>query len=120
MAHIDIDTAELAAAGGRAGDTAALLAGLTTERVTAHGAAEAAGEPVLAAAIEDLLAAWAPVHRSLVSALEGLAEGLRQAAAVYESADAGTADVLARMVLSSARGEPARGPAAGPLADREV
>jgi uncharacterized protein YukE len=117
MAHIDIDTAELATAGGRAGDTAALLAGLATERVTAHDAAQAAGEPVLAARIEDLLDAWAPTHRALVSTLEQVAAGLRRAAALYEDADGATADGLARAVLASSVDAAAAG-AAGPRTDR--
>jgi hypothetical protein len=120
MAHIDIDTTELAAAGLRAGDTAALLAGLTAGRVTTHDAARAAGDPVLAAGIEDLLAAWAPTHRTLVSTLEQLAAGLRQAAELYETAEGTTVDGVARAVLAASVGEPAGGRTGGPSTDRAL
>ena len=120
MAHIDIDTAELAAAGLRAGDTAALLAGLPSVHVSAVDAARASGEPTLTAAIEDLLAAWAPAHRALVSTLEQLAGGLRRASELYGAADGTTAEGLARAVLAVSGGGSAGGGTGGPLWDRAV
>lgn len=124
MTQLDLDTAELGAAGRRAGDTAALLAGLATEHADAHDAARAAGDPVLAVAITDLFGAWAPVHRTLVAALEELAAGLRRATELYASAEGTTADGFVRAMLDlpagDTAGRPAEAPAGGPLTDRAV
>ncbi|GAA4722976.1 hypothetical protein GCM10023216_10490 [Isoptericola chiayiensis] len=102
MAHLDLDTSDLAAAARQAGRAADALEAVAHDPVTAGGgpaeARAAAGDPVLAAAVTDLLDAWRPAHRDLVATLAGLADRLGAASTAFEQAEVAAVERLARAV----------------------
>jgi hypothetical protein len=106
MPHLDLDPDDLAALAARVHGAAGLLDGITAGRGGPDGAAEAAGEPVLAAAIRELFDAWTPTHRDLRDALDQVAAGLDRAADLYGTAELTTAEGIARSIGPATDGTP--------------
>ncbi|MDO8143592.1 hypothetical protein [Isoptericola sp. 178] len=99
MAHLDLDTDDLAAAGRRAHAAAGRLdPAAMADDLTGTGAGAAAGDPALGAAIDDLTAAWGPLRATLAATLEGLGDRLARTAATFDTAEGTTAQRVAAAV----------------------
>lgn len=94
MARLDLDTEAIAAAGASIRAAAASL----TDRGLPVDPGAAAGEVVLARALDDLVAAWATAHESVRATLEALATSLAGAAETFEGAERVTAEGLAELI----------------------
>ncbi|MEG3616398.1 hypothetical protein [Isoptericola haloaureus] len=100
MAHLDLDTDDLATAARHAHAAAELLDATADTGLTGTvDATRAAGERTLAAAIDDLAAAWAPTSRSLATTLTGLGDRLATTAATFDTAEGAVARRVAAAVL---------------------
>jgi hypothetical protein len=90
MFRFEVDTGQLAGAGGHQHATAGTVSELGS-RVTAiaGSAASAAGDPGLAGALDGLAQNWVYGLDALASSIDGLATNLQSASAGYESTDSG-------------------------------
>jgi hypothetical protein len=89
MYRFEVDTGQLAGAGGHQHATAAQVAEVSSRMAaTAGSAAGAAGDPGLAGALEGLAQSWSYGFASLASSIDGLAVNLESASAAYTVTDA--------------------------------
>jgi len=88
MYRFEVDTGQLAGAGGYQHTAAGQVADVGSRlRATAAAAAGAAGDPGLAGALEGLAGAWTYGLDGLASSIDALAGNLEGAAVAYESTD---------------------------------
>jgi hypothetical protein len=86
--RFEVDTGQLAGAGGYQHTAAAQVADVSSRmNVIAASAAGAAGDPGLAGALESLAASWTYGLDGLAASIDGLAFNLEGAATAYESTD---------------------------------
>lgn len=88
MYRFEVDTGQLAGAGGHQHTAAAQVADVSSRvNAIAASAAGAAGDPGLAGALESLAASWTYGLDGLAASIDGLAFNLQGAAVAYESTD---------------------------------
>jgi hypothetical protein len=86
--RFEVDTGQLAGAGGYQHTAAAQVADVSSRvNAIAASAAGAAGDPGLAGALESLAASWTYGLDSLAASIDGLAFNLQGASSAYESTD---------------------------------
>ena len=88
MYRFEVDTGQLAGAGGYQHTAAAQVADVSTRLNTiSAGAAGAAGDPGLAGALDSLAASWSYGLNGLAASIDALASNLEGASAAYEITD---------------------------------
>ena len=88
MYRFEVDTGQLAGAGGYQHTAAAQVADVSSRvNVIAAGAAGAAGDPGLAGALESLAASWTYGLNGLAASIDALASNLEGASVAYETTD---------------------------------
>jgi hypothetical protein len=91
MFRFEVDTGQLAGAGGHQHAAAAQVAEVGSRMAaTAGSAAGAAGDPGLSGALEGLAQSWSYGLGSLASSIDGLAANLESASAAYSITDSNT------------------------------
>ena len=88
MYRFEVDTGQLAGAGGHQHTAAAQVADVSSRMAaTAAAAAGAAGDPGLAGALEGLSASWTYGLTGLADSIDALATNLEGASVAYETTD---------------------------------
>jgi hypothetical protein len=88
MYRFEVDTGQLAGAGGYQHTAAAQVADVSSRmQATAAAAAGAAGDPGLAGALEGLAASWTYGLDGLASSIDALATNLEGASVAYDTTD---------------------------------
>jgi hypothetical protein len=86
--RFEVDTGQLAGAGGHQHTAAAQVADVRSRvNAIAASAAGAAGDPGLAGALESLASAWTYGLDGLAASIDGLAFNLEGASTAYETTD---------------------------------
>jgi hypothetical protein len=88
MYRFEVDTGQLAGAGGHQHTAATQVADVSSRmQATAAAAAGAAGDPGMAGALEGLAAAWTYGLDGLATSIDALATNLEGAGIAYETTD---------------------------------
>jgi uncharacterized protein YukE len=88
MYRFEVDTGQLAGAGGYQHTAATQVADVSSRvNAIAASAAGAAGDPGLAGAIDSLAASWTYGLNGLAASIDALATNLEGASAAYETTD---------------------------------